>query len=155
APPLTNASAWVAFPVGEYDLVILDSFDAAAEGVGDQDSARPGLAVAALLDVVRGTAGPAALVLGNTIKSGSHGRGSGVIEDRADIVFEVRDATGFQPSGDCDWWTELPQPGRDAWAGRASRRKRRDSYRLALVPSKFRVGEEPEPFAFEVSCGML
>ncbi len=155
APPLTDTAAWRQFPVAEYDLVILDSFDSAAEGVGEQDSARSSAAVAALLDVVRGTVGPAALVLGNTIKSGSHGRGSGVIEDRIDIVFEVRDATGLQPSGTKDWWLELPPSGRDAWAQRASRRKKRDSYRLAFVPSKFRVGEEPEPSAFEISCATL
>jgi hypothetical protein len=120
--------------------------------VGEQDSAKPSLAVAALLDVVRATQGPAALVLGNGIKSGSHGRGSGVIEDRLDIVFEVRDATGFKPSGTKDWVEELPPAGRDAWQERAARRRKRAAYRLAFVPTKFRIGEEPEPFAFEVSC---
>jgi len=152
APPLTDAAKWARFPVGAYDLVILDSFDSATEGVGEGDSAKPSLAVAALLDIVRATMGPAALVLGNTIKSGSHGRGSGVVEDRLDIVFEVRDATGFKPSGTKDWWLELPASGRDAWADRAARRKKRGTYRLAFVPSKFRIGEEPDPFAFEISC---
>jgi hypothetical protein len=152
APPLTDAGAWRSFPVGEYDLVILDSFDSATEGIGEGDSSKPSVAVAALLDVVRGTKGPAALVLGNTIKSGSHARGSGVVEDRLDIVFEVRDATGLTPSGTKDWWLELPAAGREAWAERSARRKRRDSYRLAFVPSKFRIGEEPDPFAYGVQC---
>src|SRR5262249_33791523 len=131
---------------------ILDSFDSAAEGIGEQDSSRPSLAVAALLDVVRATSGPAALVLGNTIKSGSHGRGSGIIEDRFDLVFEVRDVTGFRPSMRKDWFLALPAAGRDAWAERAARRKRRSQYRLAFIPTKCRIGEEPDPFAFEVNC---
>jgi hypothetical protein len=152
APPLTDSAAWRSFPLAQYDTVILDSMGSASEGVGEQDSARPSLAVASLLDVVRATKGPAALVLDNTNKSGTHGRGSGVIEDRLDIVYEVRDLTGFVPSGKRDWWLELPASGRDAWADRASRRKRRDTYRLAFVPSKFRVGQEPDPFVFQVSC---
>jgi hypothetical protein len=152
APPLTDTAKWAQFPVGAYDLVILDSFDSATEGVGEGDSSKPSLAVAALLDIVRSTLGPGALVLGNTIKSGTHGRGCGIVEDRLDIVFEVRDATGFKPSGTKDWWLELPPSGRDAWAERAARRKKRGSYRLAFVPSKFRIGEEPDPFAFEISC---
>jgi len=97
--------------VRAYDLVILDSFDSATEGVGEGDSGKPSLAVAALLDVVRSTMGPAALVLGNTIKSGTHGRGCGIVEDRLDIVFEVRDATGLKPSGTKDWWLELRPRG--------------------------------------------
>lgn len=153
APPLTDAAGWRQFPVGKYDLVILDAFDSATEGVGEQDSSKSSVAVAALLDVVRGTVGPAALILGNTIKSGSHGRGSGVVEDRLDVIYEVRDATGFTPSGTKDWWLELPASGRDAWGDRASRRTRRESYRLAYIATKFRVGEEPDPFAFEIECG--
>ncbi len=108
-----------------------------------------------MLDIVHRADGPSILVLGNTIKSGSHGRGSGVIEDRADIAYEVRDATGFQPSGTKDWWTELPAAGREAWAERATRRTRRDRYVLAFVPSKFRVGEEPEPFALEITLAVV
>jgi hypothetical protein len=153
APPLTDTAGWRAFPVAEYDVLILDSLGSASEGTGEQDSRRPSLAMAALLDVVRATRGPAALVLDNTVKKGTHGRGSGVIEDRLDIVYEVRDATGFVPTGKRGaWWLELPASGRDAWGERASRRKRRDTYRLAFVPSKFRVGAEPEPFALEITC---
>ena len=40
-PPLTNALAWATFPYADYDVVILDSLDAAAEGVGEQDSTKP------------------------------------------------------------------------------------------------------------------
>jgi putative DNA primase/helicase len=150
APALTDRAAWRTFPVASYDLVLVDSLDASTEGVGEQDSARPSLALASLLDVVRQENGPAILVLGNTIKTGSHGRGSGVTEDRADIVYEVRDATGLQPSGGKPWWLELPAAGRDAWGERAVRRRRRDRYRLAFIPSKFRVGEEPDPFILEI-----
>jgi hypothetical protein len=152
-PPLTDAAAWREFPFGAYELVIVDSLDASTEGIGEQDSAKPARAIAPLLDIAHRADGPAILLLGNTIKSGSHGRGSGVLEDRCDIVFEVRDATDFQPSGTKPWWLELPPAGRDAWADRATRRKQRDRYVLAFVPSKFRVGVEPEPFAFEINLG--
>jgi hypothetical protein len=87
APALTDRRKWEEFPLGLYDAIIIDSLDAAAEGVGEQDSSKPSKAIAALLDVVRRVDGPAVLLLGNVIKSGSHGRGSGVVEDRADLTF--------------------------------------------------------------------
>src|SRR5262249_36677945 len=104
-----------------------------------------------LLDIAHRADGPAILILGNTIKDGSHSRGSGVVEDRADICFEVRDATEIRPSGTKDWWHELPAAGAAAWGERATRRKRRDQYRLAFIATKFRVGEEPDPFVLEIN----
>jgi hypothetical protein len=153
-PPLTNASDWAGFPFHDWDLLIVDSLDAATEGVGEKDSGKPSKAIAPMLDIAHRAEGPAILVLGNTIKGAEHGRGSGVIEDRADIVYEVRDATDLKPSGTKDWWLELPQSGAGTWAERASRRKRRESYRLAFVPSKFRIGEEPEPFVYEIDLAI-
>jgi len=149
-PPLTNKTAWQTFPFRDYDLVIIDALDSTAEGVGEQDSGKPSKAIASILDIAHRADGPAVLVLGNTVKSAQHSRGSGVVEDRADIVFEVRDATDLKPSGTEDWWLELPPAGADEWANRASRRKKRDRFKLAFIPSKFRVGEEPEPFILEV-----
>jgi len=93
------------------------------------------------------------VVLGNVIKSGAHSRGSGVVEDRGVIAFEVRDVTGFTPSGTKDWWCELPAAGADQWASRATRRKRRTTYRIAFVPSKFRIGGEPDPFVYQLDLG--
>lgn len=150
APPLTNTRAWAEFPYCEYDLVIVDSLDSAAEGVGEQDSTKPSLAIASLLDIARRENGPAVLLLGNTIKSAKHSRGSGVIEDRADIVFEVRDATNFHPTGKKPWIEELPAADAGSWTGRSTRRKRLSKYRLAFVATKFRIGEEPEPFIIEI-----
>ena len=150
APPLTNTRAWAEFPYYEYDLVILDSLDSAAEGVGEQDSSKPSLAIAPLLDIARRENGPAVLLLGNTIKSAKHSRGSGVIEDRADIVFEVRDATNFHPTGKKPWIEELPAADAGSWAGRSTRRKRLSKYRLAFIATKYRIGEEPEPFIIEI-----
>lgn len=150
APPLTDTETWRIFPFQEYDLVIIDSLDATTEGVGEKDSAKPSRAIAPILDIARRSDGPAILVLGNTIKSAEHSRGSGVIEDRADICYEVRDATDLKPTGGKPWWQELAPAGAGAWAERAARRKRRSSYRLAFVPSKFRIGEEPEPFILEI-----
>src|SRR5262249_31136240 len=137
-------------PVAAYDLVILDSWDATTEGVGEQDSSKPSRALAAVLDIAHGLDGPAMLVLGNTIKTGAHGRGSGVLEDRAEIIYEVRDATDFTPSGRKPWIEELPDAGRAAWAARAGRRTHRERYRLAFINTKCRIGEEPDPFIFEI-----
>jgi hypothetical protein len=148
-PPLTRPDLWATFPYQEFDAIILDSLDSMAEGVGEQDSAKPSRAIAPLLDVVRQIDGPAALILGNCVRSGKHSRGSGVIEDRSDISFEVRDATGFSPSSE-DWVEQLPLGGAEAWASRNKRRKQRDKYRLAFVASKFRVGVEPPPFVVEL-----
>jgi|GEM_PF-3545807 len=150
APHLLAREAWRKLPPERYDVVIVDSLDSAAEGVGEQDSARPSRALASLLDLARQENGPAVLVLGNVVKSGTHGRGSGVIEDRADIVIEARDITGFNPTGRKPWFQELPDAGRAAWADRAARRAGREFLWLALVPTKFRVGEEPAPWAVEI-----
>jgi len=149
-PPLTDRAAWEAFPFGEHDVVAVDSLDASAEGVGEQDSTKPPRAIAVLLDLAHRANGPAIVVLGNTTKSGQTGRGSGVIEDRADVVFEIRDVTNFQPTGAKPWWEELPPAARSDWATRATRRKRRDTYRLAFIASKFRLGQEPDPFVLEI-----
>ena len=152
-PPLTQPEAWVSFPYDQFDVVIVDSLDAMAEGVGEQDSAKPAKALAPLLDIAHRENGPAVLVLGNTVKSAQHSRGSGVVEDRADIVFEARDATGFKPSGTKPWIEELPAQGAAEWAARSARRKGRSDFRVALVATKFRDGEEPAPRILEARLG--
>jgi hypothetical protein len=50
-PPLTDTKAWAEFPVADYDVVAIDSLDATAEGVGEQDSAKPARAIAPILDL--------------------------------------------------------------------------------------------------------
>lgn len=152
-PPLTQPEAWASFPYADYDLVIVDSLDAMAEGVGEQDSAKPAKAMAPLLDICHRENGPAVLLLGNTIKSALHSRGSGVIEDRGDIVYEMRDATDFKPSGTKPWIEELPAQGAAEWAARSARRKGRSDFRVALVATKFRDGEEPSPRILEARLG--
>ena len=150
-PPLTDRKAWAAFPYQEYDVVVIDSLDAATEGVGEQDSAKPAKAIASVLDIVRRVDGPAFLIPGNTTKSGASGRGNGVIEDRADIVFEVRDATDFTPSMRTEhWWMELPPAGREDWKARAARTTKRPVRRLAFIPTKYRGDEEPSPYILEL-----
>jgi AAA domain len=149
-PPLTKPEEWASFPYSDYDLVIVDSLDAMAEGAGEQDSSKPARAMAPLLDICHREGGPAVLLLGNTIKSAKHSRGCGVIEDRADIVYELRDATDFRPTGDKPWIEELPAQGASEWATRSTRRKGRSRFRLALVATKFRVGEEPAPRLLEI-----
>jgi hypothetical protein len=149
-PPLTNAHKWASFPYNDYDVVLLDSFDSMAEGVGEQDSAKPSRAIGPILDIAHRENGPGVLVLGNCVRTGAHSRGSGVVEDRADIVYEVRDVTDFHPSGKKNWWEELPPADAGSWALRSSRRKQRQKYRLAFICTKFRIGEEPEPFVLEI-----
>jgi hypothetical protein len=150
APPLTDTVAWREFPYTEYDLVVIDSLDSAAEGVGEQDSARPSKAIAPLLDIAHRENGPAVLILGNCVRTGAHSRGSGVIEDRADVVFEVRDATDFRPSGTKPWVEELPPADAGNWQSRSTRRKQREKYSLAFVSTKFRIADEPDPFILEI-----
>jgi hypothetical protein len=149
-PSLTKEAAWREFPYLDYDAVILDSLDSMAEGVGEQDSSKPSRAIAAILDIARRERGPAVLVLGNCVRTGKHSRGSGVIEDRADIVFEIRDCTNFHPNGKRSWIEELPAADAASWASKSSRRKGQLKFRLAFIPTKFRIGEEPEPFAMEI-----
>jgi hypothetical protein len=149
APALTDWRAWTSFPFTRYAVVILDSLGAATEGVSEQDGGETGAALAPLLDLAR--RGPAVVVLLNVPKDGANYRGSGVIADRLDVLYEVRDATDLAPvAADEVWWSQLPEAGEAAWAARAKRRGRRDDYRLVLVPSKFRIGEEPDPIALEV-----
>jgi RecA/RadA recombinase len=152
-PRLTEPALWKDFPREQYDLVIVDALDSTAEGQGEQDSSKPSKAFAVLLDIVRGENSPGMIVLGNTVRTGKHSRGSGVVEDRGDIVYEVRDATGLKPTGEKDWWLELPPAGADAWGERSSRRRGQSIFRLAFVQSKFRVGEEPDPFVLEMNLG--
>jgi hypothetical protein len=59
-----TGAAWRDFPAAKYDLVIVDSRDSAAEGVGERDSEKPSRALALLLDTARQQNGPAILVLG-------------------------------------------------------------------------------------------
>jgi hypothetical protein len=149
APPLTDR-AWLMFPFADYDVVIIDSVSSSTEGVDESSGGDSGAALAPLLDVAR--KGPAVLALCNTDKMGWKIRGSGVLSDRADIVLECRDATNLDLDARKDtWWESLPESGEHTWALRAKRRHRRDTYRLAVVPSKFRSAEEPDPFVIEIS----
>jgi hypothetical protein len=149
APPLTDR-VWLTFPFADYDVVIIDSVSSSTEGVDESSGGDSGAALAPLLDVAR--KGPAVLALANTDKQGLKIRGSGVLSDRADIVLECRDATSLQLDPRKDSWIEsLPECGEQAWMLRAKRRQQRDSYRLAIVPSKYRSAEEPAPFVVEIS----
>jgi hypothetical protein len=92
------------------------------------------------------------IALLNVPKDGKNYRGSGLIADRFDVLYEVRDITDLAPSPKgAAWWSTLAEAGEAAWQDRAARRKRRDDYRLAFVPSKFRIGQEPDPMAVELS----
>ena len=153
APPFSDSAAWQAFPLEEYDVVVIDSWDTFAEGAGEQDSRRSTLALSPLLDMVRRERAPAVILLCNVTKDGAAGRGSGTVEDRADNVFEVRDVTGFTPTGKRPWWEELPSAARGEWQARATRRAghdRPERIRLAFIATKYRDDDEPAPFVLEL-----
>jgi hypothetical protein len=148
---LGNEAEWKAFPTESYDLVILDSWDSTAEGVGEKDSRLPSIAISRILDIVHAESGPGVLVLMNTVRDGTHSRCSGIVEDRADAVFEVRDLTGVQFQGQKPWHEEMPVVGARDWATRATRRKDKERLRLGFVASKYKIdGPEPSPFAAEI-----
>lgn len=149
APALKNAEVWKNFPIQEYDVLFIDSAGSSTEGVTEKEGKETTEVLATLRDLAARKL--AIVILCNTIKSGENVKGRGEWEDRADILYEVRDATGFKPTGGKPWWEELPPAGAAAWAERATRRKGRDTHRLAFVASKFRPGIEPEPFCLEVS----
>ncbi len=148
APDLKDKAAWAAFPVENYDVVIIDSVGASTEGVTEKEGKQTTEILATVLDLAR--KGIAILLLSNTIKDGTNLKGRGEWADRADIIYEIRDATGFLPSGKKPWWQELPEAGEASWADRAARRKGQTDFRLAFVCSKFRLGVEPEPFCIEL-----
>lgn len=149
-PALTDTAAWQNFPFADYDIVILDSLGAATEGVEDNRGGESSKALAPLLDLAR--RGPAVIVALNAPKNGLNYRGSGVIADRFDILYEVRDATDLKPDAKhANWWDALAEgQGESGWASRAGRRRQRSTYRLAFVASKFRIGEEPDPRCVEI-----
>jgi hypothetical protein len=149
APVLRDRKAWEAFPVEQYDVLIVDSVGAATEGITEKEGRQNSEVLATLLDLAH--RGVAILLLQNTEKTGTNIRGRGEWADRADIQYEVRDATGFTPSGKRSWWLELPADGAANWAERAARRKGRTEYRLAFIPAKFRLAAEPDPFCLEIS----
>jgi AAA domain-containing protein len=157
APALADTAAWGAFPLDDFDTIVCDSWDSFAEGAGEQDSRRSTLALAPLLDVVRRERAPGVVLLCNVRKDGAAGRGSGIVEDRMDNVWEARDVTGFVPTGRRPWWEELPPAARSDWASRATRhtaRTRPERIRLALIASKFRDADDPAPIVLELdfSC---
>lgn len=147
-PPLTDRDAWADFPVERFDVVIIDSLGAATEGVSEKEGRETQQFLATLKDLAR--RGPAVLALDNTQKSGLSYRGRGEKADAVDILYECRNVTGWTPADGGDWWESLPDAGEHAWQARASRRKGQAVLRLAFIPSKFRLGIEPEPFVLEI-----
>jgi hypothetical protein len=149
APDLKDKKAWQSFPVKDHDVLMLDSVATFTEGITEKEGKETSLVLATLLDLAH--QGPAVLALANCTKDALTIKGRGDWSDRADIVYEVRDATGFTPSGKKPWWLELPPASESDWADRATRRRSRTDYRLAFFASKFRIGQQPEPFCIEIN----
>jgi hypothetical protein len=150
APPLTDKKAWQRFPAAKWEVIIIDSLSAFIEGVDEKEGGATGSAIASLLDTAE-KSGVAILVLANTTRTGMAYRGSGVSADRADIMYEARDATDLELVADFEHWSEcLPDPSDAAWSARAKRRAARADYRVALNCTKFRDGDEPDPLLLEI-----
>lgn len=78
-------------------------------------------------------------------------RAAATIDDRIEVLYEVRDATGWKPDPKREsWWDCLPDPANEAFADRAKRRQGRKSFQLGFNVSKFRVAEWPPAWAVEV-----
>jgi len=149
AASLTDQKAWAQFPAEDFDLIILDSLGSSMEGVSEQEGGESGKTIAPLLDIAR--RGPAVLALTNTTKDAAKIRGSGVIPDRLEILYELRDATAMKLDAKKETWLEcLPPAGEQEWLNRSSRRKKRDAYRIAFIASKYRVNGEGDPFMLEI-----
>jgi hypothetical protein len=148
APPLTDAKTWDAFPVDEFDVVIVDSIGAATEGVSEKEGKQTQQYLATLKDLAR--RGPAVLALDNTNKAATNYRGRGEKADAVDILYEARNITGWTPSKGGDWWEDLPDFGEHTWQERVSRRKGQPVLHIAFIPSKYRLGIEPEPFVLAI-----
>jgi hypothetical protein len=148
APPLTSKQDWAQFPVTDYDVVLVDSLGAATEGISEKEGRQTQEFLATLKDLAR--RGPAILALDNTNKAATSYRGRGEKADAVDILYECRNVTGWTPAYGVDWWEDLPDFGEHTWQQRASRRKGQAVLRIAFIPSKFRLGIEPEPFVLEI-----
>jgi hypothetical protein len=148
APDLKDREAWSQFPLASYAVLIIDAVGSFTEGITEKEGKLTTEVLATLLDMAR--RGIAILLLMNVTKDGLTFKGREEWVDRVDIHYEVRDATGFSPSGKPDWWLELPPAGEAAWADRAARRRGKVTFRLAFIPNKFRLGMEPDPFCLEL-----
>jgi hypothetical protein len=148
APPLSEKAAWASFPIEKYDVVIIDSLGSSTEGISEREGKQTQEFLATLKDLAH--RGPAILALDNTNKAATSYRGRGEKADAVDILFECRDITGWTPPASADWWEHLPEYGDHAWQSRASRRQGQVVLRIAFIPSKYRLGIEPSPFALEI-----
>jgi hypothetical protein len=148
APPLSEKAAWASFPIEKYDVVIIDSLGSSTEGISEREGKQTQEFLATLKDLAH--RGPAVLALDNTNKAATSYRGRGEKADAVDILFEARDITGWTPLAGADWWEHLPEYGDHTWQSRASRRQGQAVLRIAFIPSKYRLGIEPSPFALEI-----
>jgi hypothetical protein len=149
-PALWESGEWqylIERKASKFDLLVVESYGALTAGAGDNDADKHSRAIDLLVRCAR--QGPGLLVPANTTKRGQHIRYSGIIEDRADLSFEIRNATGTEFTND-EWWMELDTDDVGSWGKRASRRRGKTRYRLAFVPSKFRLGAAPDPFVYEI-----
>ena len=71
--------------------------------------------------------------------------------DAVDILYECRNITGWVPPPGGEWWEHLPDFGEHTWQERATRRKGQAVMRVAFIPTKFRLGIEPEPFVLAIN----
>ena len=150
APPLAGRGSqeWLLFPFEQFDALLIDAQDSFLEGTSEKDSDKQGMALATLLDLAH-SKGLGIMMLGNVIKSGEHGRYSGVIVDRAELSYEARDARGFTPSGKRPWVEELPLGGAASWAAKAAVAGMNPRVAFANAKDRIGIGVEASPFILE------
>jgi ParB family chromosome partitioning protein len=151
APSLTerDRAAWDRFPFEDYDVVLIDSIGAFTEGISEREGKETQEWLSILKDLA--LRGPAIIGLCNTNKAGVNIRGRGEIPNAVDIVYECRNVTGWTPTGESDWVSELPERGEHTWQATASQQARHQGLlQIAFIATKFRLGMTPEPFILEV-----
>jgi hypothetical protein len=75
APDLKDKAVWEAFPVKDYDVIIVDSVGSFTEGVTEKEGKETTLILAMVLDLIH--KGPAVLLLSNCTKDALNTRGRG------------------------------------------------------------------------------
>jgi hypothetical protein len=150
APQLLDRPAWEALPAEDHNVVIIDSFGSATVGVTEKEGAKLEFALETLKLIA--DKGPAVVVLDNTQKAGVTYRGRGEKVERVEALFEARDVTNWAPSRGDAWWLDIPSANDADWQERAQRKTEQEIIRVAFVPRKFRLGQEPQPFVLQLDC---
>jgi hypothetical protein len=150
---LNDSMFWHTVPVDQGDVIVIDSWGSACP-LGTKDE-KPIKAVLSTLATLCDR-GASIMILVNTTKNGKTFKGPEEIKGRADIMYELRNATGFRPSNKKFWLTELlekPGSAYDEWNYKKEHTGA-DNLRVALAETKERYGQIL-PQAIEISSKQI